>query len=110
MRPESAQASPAARRSRLRRMRCAVTLATLPLSRATTRSPACDFGRPHTSLRPTWTSAALTVTAARDPPAWQPRSSRRADGLTYRQLAGEFGISDISAYAAVNRRTWAHVA
>jgi hypothetical protein len=36
--------------------------------------------------------------------------ARRADGLTYRQLAGEFGISDVSAYAAVNRRTWAHVA
>jgi hypothetical protein len=35
---------------------------------------------------------------------------RRADGLTYRQLAGEFGISDASACAAVNRRTWAHVA
>ena len=35
---------------------------------------------------------------------------RRADGLTYRQLADEFGISDVSAYAAVNRRTWAHVA
>ncbi len=36
--------------------------------------------------------------------------ARRADGLTYRQLADEFGISDVSAYAAVNRRTWAHVA
>jgi 3-oxoacyl-[acyl-carrier protein] reductase len=36
--------------------------------------------------------------------------ARRADGLTYRQLAAEFGISDVSAYAAVNRRTWAHVA
>jgi hypothetical protein len=36
--------------------------------------------------------------------------ARRADGLTYRQLAGEFGISDVSAYAAVNRTTWAHVA
>jgi len=35
--------------------------------------------------------------------------ARRADGLTYRQLAGEFGISDVSACAAVNRRTWAHV-
>ena len=33
----------------------------------------------------------------------------RADGLTYRQLADEFGISDVSAHAAVNRRTWAHV-
>ena len=39
---------------------------TLPLSRATTRSPAfAHFGRPHTSLPPTRTSAALTVTAAR---------------------------------------------
>ena len=36
--------------------------------------------------------------------------TRRADGLTYQQLAGEFGISDVSAHAAVNRRTWAHVA
>ena len=36
--------------------------------------------------------------------------ARRADGLTYRQLAGEFAISDVSAHAAVNRRTWAHVA
>jgi hypothetical protein len=35
--------------------------------------------------------------------------SRRADGLTYRQLATEFGISDVSAYAAVHRKTWAHV-
>jgi Uncharacterized protein containing a Zn-ribbon (DUF2116) len=34
---------------------------------------------------------------------------RRADGLTYRQLATEFGISDVSAWAAVNRTTWAHV-
>ena len=32
-----------------------------------------------------------------------------ADGLTYRQLAAEFGISDMSACAAVNRKTWAHV-
>jgi len=36
--------------------------------------------------------------------------ARRADGLTYKQLADEFGISDVSAHAAVNRRTWAHVA
>lgn len=36
--------------------------------------------------------------------------ARRSDGLTYRQLAAEFGISDVSAHAAVNRRTWAHVA
>jgi hypothetical protein len=36
--------------------------------------------------------------------------ARRSDGLTYRQLADEFGISDVSAHAAVNRRTWAHVA
>ena len=35
--------------------------------------------------------------------------ARRADGLTYRQLAAQFGISDASAYAAVNRKTWAHV-
>jgi hypothetical protein len=35
--------------------------------------------------------------------------ARRADGLTYRQLAAEFGISDVSAWAAVNRKTWAHV-
>jgi hypothetical protein len=35
--------------------------------------------------------------------------ARRADGLTYRQLAGAFGISDVSAWAAVNRKTWAHV-
>ena len=35
--------------------------------------------------------------------------ARRTDGLTYRQLAAEFGISDVSACAAVNRRTWAHV-
>jgi hypothetical protein len=34
---------------------------------------------------------------------------RRAGGLTYRQLAAEFGISDTSACAAVNRKTWAHV-
>jgi hypothetical protein len=34
---------------------------------------------------------------------------RRADGVTYRQLAAEFGISDVSAWAAVNGRTWAHV-
>lgn len=36
--------------------------------------------------------------------------TRRADGLTYKQLADEFGISDVSAHAAVNRKTWAHVA
>jgi hypothetical protein len=35
--------------------------------------------------------------------------SLRADGLTYRQLAAEFGISDVSACAAVNRKTGAHV-
>ena len=35
--------------------------------------------------------------------------ARRADGQTYRQLAAEFGISDVSACAAVNRKTWAHV-
>jgi hypothetical protein len=35
--------------------------------------------------------------------------ARRRDGLTYRQLAAEFGISDVSACAAVNRKTWAHV-
>jgi len=35
--------------------------------------------------------------------------ARRAEGLTYQQLAREFGISDVSACAAVNRRTWAHV-
>jgi hypothetical protein len=35
--------------------------------------------------------------------------ARRADGLTYRQLAAEFGVSDVSACAAVNRKTWAHV-
>ena len=35
--------------------------------------------------------------------------ARRADGLTYRQLAAEFDISDVSACAAVNRKTWAHV-
>jgi hypothetical protein len=35
--------------------------------------------------------------------------ARRTDGLTYRQLAAEFGISDVSACAAVNRKTWAHV-
>ena len=35
--------------------------------------------------------------------------ARRADGRTYRQLAAEFGISDVSACAAVNRKTWAHV-
>jgi len=35
--------------------------------------------------------------------------ARRADGLTYRQLAAEFGISDVSARAAVHRQTWAHV-
>jgi hypothetical protein len=35
--------------------------------------------------------------------------ARRADGLTYRQLAAEFGISDVSACAAVKRKTWAHV-
>jgi len=35
--------------------------------------------------------------------------ARRADGLTYQQLATEFGISDVSAWAAVNGKTWAHV-
>jgi hypothetical protein len=35
--------------------------------------------------------------------------ARRANGLTYRQLAAEFGISDVSACAAVHRKTWAHV-
>ena len=35
--------------------------------------------------------------------------ARRADGLTYQQLAAEFGISDVTACAAVNRKTWAHV-
>ena len=35
--------------------------------------------------------------------------ARRAEGLTYRQLAAEFGISDVTARAAVHRRTWAHV-
>jgi hypothetical protein len=35
--------------------------------------------------------------------------ARRADGLTYRQLAAEFAISDASACAAVNRKTWTHV-
>ena len=35
--------------------------------------------------------------------------ARRADGMTYRQLAVEFGISDVSACAAGNRKTWAHV-
>jgi hypothetical protein len=35
--------------------------------------------------------------------------ARRAEGLTYQQLAAEFGISDVSACAAVNRKTWAHV-
>jgi len=35
--------------------------------------------------------------------------ARRADGLTYRQLAAEFGISDVSAWAAANRTTWTHV-
>jgi hypothetical protein len=33
----------------------------------------------------------------------------RAGGLTYQQLAAAFGISDVSACAAVNRKTWAHV-
>jgi hypothetical protein len=35
--------------------------------------------------------------------------ARRAEGLTYRQLAAEFGISDTSARAAVHRKTWAYV-
>ena len=35
--------------------------------------------------------------------------ARRADGLTYRQLAAEFGISDVSAHAAARHKTWAHV-
>lgn len=35
--------------------------------------------------------------------------ARRADGLTYRRLAAEFGVSDVTACAAVRRRTWAHV-
>jgi hypothetical protein len=35
--------------------------------------------------------------------------ARRAEGLTYRQLAAEFGISDVTARAAVHRTTWAHV-
>lgn len=33
----------------------------------------------------------------------------RARGLTYRQLAAEFGISDVSARAAASRTTWTHV-
>ncbi len=36
--------------------------------------------------------------------------ARRAQGLTYRQLAAEFGISDVSAWAAANGKTWGHVA
>jgi transcriptional regulator with XRE-family HTH domain len=36
--------------------------------------------------------------------------ARRAEGLTYRQLAAEFGISDVSAWAAANGKTWGHVA
>jgi NAD-dependent SIR2 family protein deacetylase len=36
--------------------------------------------------------------------------ARRARGLTYRQLAAEFGISDVSAWAAVNGKTWRHIA
>jgi NAD-dependent SIR2 family protein deacetylase len=36
--------------------------------------------------------------------------ARRAQGLTYRQLAAEFGISDVSAWAAVNGTTWRHIA
>jgi hypothetical protein len=36
--------------------------------------------------------------------------ARRAEGLTYRQLAAEFGISDVSAWAAVNGKTWRHIA
>ena len=39
---------------------------------------------------------------------WELRA-RRAEGLTYRQLAAEFGISDVTAWAAVNGKTWAHV-
>jgi hypothetical protein len=35
--------------------------------------------------------------------------ARRADSMTYRQLAVEFGISDVSACAAGSRKTWAHV-
>jgi hypothetical protein len=35
--------------------------------------------------------------------------ARRAQGLTFRQLAAEFGISDVSAWAAVNGKTWRHV-
>jgi hypothetical protein len=35
--------------------------------------------------------------------------ARRAEGRTYRQLAAEFGISDVTARAAANRKTWAHV-
>jgi hypothetical protein len=36
--------------------------------------------------------------------------ARRAEGLTYQQLAAEFGISDVSAHRAASGRTWAHVA
>jgi hypothetical protein len=36
--------------------------------------------------------------------------ARRAQGLTYRQLAAGFGISDVTAWAAVNGRTWRHIA
>jgi hypothetical protein len=36
--------------------------------------------------------------------------ARRAQGLTYRQLAADFGISDVSAWAAVNGTTWRHIA
>jgi hypothetical protein len=35
--------------------------------------------------------------------------ARRAGGLTYQQLAAEFGVSDVSAWAAVTGKTWAHV-
>ena len=35
--------------------------------------------------------------------------TRRAEGVTYRKLAAEFSVSDVSACSAVNRKTWAHV-
>jgi hypothetical protein len=36
--------------------------------------------------------------------------ARPAEGLTYRQLATEFDISDVSAWAAVDGETWRHIA
>ena len=88
-------------------------------------SPAQDWSTVNPSSDDIWVrfqpraaaaTATMTALSARGNPRAKLTSgtvrelrARRADGLTYRQLAAEFGISDVSACAAVNRKTWAHV-